>query len=184
MNIKELNEQLDKFLLESAWKNACGIELTKQIADNLRQKYTNLPELKSNNIDAKISWLIKYIDIVPKQELIGLKVSNIGKIEYTEQNTNKKEWCILAIGDTDINNKIKLNTRQGLYHMKYGDSKHWQKSKEALHLIPTSLKQAKQMPGKTQYKYELIYKPKNIPYTYVVGVPSDKGDETVLITCL
>ena len=184
MNIKQLNEILDVYLQEAAWKNSCGLELNKQLVNSLKQKNTNLPELKSENIDAKISWLIKYIDIVPKEELIGLKISHIGKIKYIEHGKYKEQTITLCIGDADTNNKIKPYTKQGLYHMKYGDNKHWDKSKQALHHIPKNFEKGKQLQGDTQYKYVFLYKAKSTSYTYVVGVPSEKGDATILITCL
>lgn len=182
--LKNLIERAKTLLNELAWKNACGEELTKEITEELRVKYPQLPMLKSESIDAKISWLIKYVEIVPNTKLIGLKVSNIGKIEYIAEMQRHTESIIICIGDTDINNRVKTTSNQGLYHMKYGENNHWEQSKRALHLIPRSLKNGKIIKSEEPYKYEILYHHKATNCIYTIGIPSNYGDETVLITCM
>lgn len=183
MNIKQILEKLIGFN-EHAWKNACGKELTKEITEEIRKSYSKLPELKFENLDAKISWLINYIDIIPKENIIGLKISNIGTVYWKEDNKLKESEIVLALGDVGSNGIVISSSNHGLYHMKYGQNKHWEASKKALHLIPRAIKEGKQVPGDTPYKYNIIYKDKRTHKVYVIGIPSMYGDETVLISCL
>ena len=105
-------------------------------------------------------------------------------MHYLENNKSVTQNIVIALGDADLQNRIKFNTVHGLFHMKYGDNKHWEQSKKALHLIPKSLNKGKQQLGDTPFLYNIVYKDKRTHYVYVIGIPSNLGDETVLITCL
>lgn len=59
-----------------------------------------MPQLNNLTLDAKISWLISYMDKVPLEELIGIKISNIGAIHYPENDTLKTESITLCVGNT------------------------------------------------------------------------------------
>lgn len=186
MNIPQITQEFERLLqLTEAKSTAIGEELTKELIDELVQKYPQkLKPIANLDNQTKISWLINYVDVMDKTDLIGIKISNIASIQYSIDGKLLTNSITLMVGDTEDNSSKLLPFNQlssGLYHMRYGDNKHWTESKEALHLIPRSLDHGVVRPGKEKYKLEVYFRKRNC--IYVVGVPSPMGDATILVTC-
>lgn len=191
MNIKELNEQLDKFLLlEMAWKTGCGEELTAKNTQDISKQY-KLPILSQfANLQQKASWLINYVDVVPRNKLQGFKI-NLGVIEYVNTINQQQENnnLILCVENCQKNTNILNRQGFGLDHMKYGDSKHWKDTKKAISnlIIDIQQKTYTYKPDTTRTDCIRLFstdvKRKRANIRYVLGVPTGTDKELILITC-
>lgn len=184
MNIKELNEELLK-LLEMANSEECGVEVTKEMMEEVNQKEgTNFD---FNNLQDKISFLVYKIEQSPKNKIYGLKVSNVRPINWYNPITNKRlvTNVTICLGKTNKDNIVVKDSRYGLYHMKYGKNQHWGLSKQCLlninNLLQGEIYPIKQGIHKNDPTYVDIVNNKHV---YGIGLAhSTKDNETVLITC-
>lgn len=186
MDIKEILETLTKLdveqLNEMAFKNACGVELTKEITKELVKQNSALKELTSDELSAKIAWIVKYMDNTEKGNLIGLKISNIGTVEYILNGKRYKTNFILHIGDTKKDTQIlRKDIETGLIHMKYGNSNHWEATKKALYQLPQVFKNSVFLQqSDKEFNYLKVAKG---GIQYIIGVPKSSNHECVLISC-
>lgn len=184
MNIRKLNDKLQKFLIqEMAWKTSCGLELNEENTKDLVSKYELSFTPKSTDpLSRKIKWIIEYMDKVPRKNLIGLKISNVGEVEYILNNQRYKKSFVLYVNDT-FTNSSKINTKysSGLDHMKYGDSGHWEQSKRALIELPCVFKRCTFL-EKSDKEFNYIKKAKGNKI-FIIGIPKTENHECILVTC-
>lgn len=132
MDIKKLNEELEQ-MLEMANSKECGKEVTEQMINECNEKEgTNF---NFNNLQDKINFLIHKIETnKDRTNIQGLKISEVAQKTWTHPTTGKTKTYIigLCLGRTNKENIVRTDSGYGLYHMKYGDSKHWNSSKQCL----------------------------------------------------
>ena len=185
MNIKELNEELLK-LLEMANSEECGIEVTKEMMDDVNEKEgTNFD---FNNLQDKVNFLIHKIETTQdRTNIYGLKVNDVAIKTWTHPTTGEtKTYHIsLCLGRTNKHNIVRTDSGYGLYHMKYGESNHWGSSKQCLKNI-TWLQRGTISPIKTGlYTYDLTkFAIKFKDRTYGIALDYDTwNDICTIITC-
>lgn len=183
------NESMDEEIINEVLKNECGLELQIASIELIPNKDSYILPSFSNSLSLKekIQWLIDYLNIVNKKDLIGFKLIDAGTINYKLNGKFYSKNFIILVGNCKANTELLTDTEMqpcGLHHMKYGESKHWQQSCNALLNIPTEFKNPVKVIQSTDrkkpYNYS-FYSPNG--FTYAFGVPKDKYSETILISC-
>lgn len=180
INEENLNEVL---------KTDCGLELQLATIDLIpnREKYKLLPYSMSFTKENRLSWLVDYVNKAKIQDIIGLKISDVGTINYRLDKQNCSKKFIIPVGmcsSTTTNLVENAAELFGLIHMKYGDSGHWDESLVALAEVPQIFKNPIWVypSKKLGFKYNYVFYSKS-GHRYAFGVPRDKYSETILITC-
>lgn len=183
------NESLNEDIINEVLKSECGFELQPASIELIpnKSKY-NLPEYENSfNLSQKIQWLIEFLNTVNKKDIIGLKLSNCGTIEYKINRKKQSKHFIIPMGlclRNSVNLIFNAELYFGMFHMKYGKNKHWNKSINALKELSKEFENPVWViPNKsTTGKYNYVFYSAN-GYKYAFGVPKDKFSETILISC-